>query len=318
MYRTMKKIFLVVIACLVAVTVQAVERAIKKDYPLEQLSKNVYVIHGPNEEVSRQNQAFRNNPVIVTTSKGVVVVDPGSSVYIGEMIVNKVKTVTNKPVVAVFNTHAHGDHWLGNHGIRKHFPKAVIYGHINIIQAIESGDGDMWLKAINKRSEGAIEGTKVVAPNKPVKNGDRIKIGNLTFRIYDAGKAHSDGDIMLEVVEEKVFLFGDVLRVRNLSPFMASFSNNLKALDLGEKRNAKVYVPGHGLSGDKRVIAEYRDFIKKLKSSVSKYFNDGLSDFEMKPKVIKTLKKYKGWSGFDENIGRLINLAYLEVESESF
>jgi len=30
------------------------------------------------------------------------------------------------------------------------------------------------------------------------------------------------------------------------------------------------------------------------------------------------LAKYKDWSGFDENIGRLINLAYLEVEAESF
>jgi len=185
------------------------DRAIHKDYPLSRLSENVYVIHGPNEEVSRENQAFRNNPVIVLTSKGAVVVDPGSSVYIGEMVVNKVKSLTDKPIVAVFNTHGHGDHWLGNHGIKKHFPNVVIYSHENMIQAIAAGDGDTWIDAINKRSEGAIEGTKVVAPNTAVKNGERIQVGGLTFRVYFTGKAHSDNDIMLELVEEKVFIFGD-------------------------------------------------------------------------------------------------------------
>lgn len=318
MITTMKKLLLAVAISMAVHTVQANERDIKKDYPITRLTNNVHVIIGPNEEVSKQNQAFRNNPVIVTTSKGVVVIDPGSSVYIGEMVVKKVKTLTNKPIVAVFNSHGHGDHWLGNDGIRRHFPDAVIYGHEKMIHGIESGDGEMWISAINKRSEGAIEGTKVVAPNKPVKDGDRIKIGDITFRVYDAGMAHSDGDIMLDIIEEEVFLFGDVLRVENISPFMASFSGDLKALDMAEMLNAKVYVPGHGPSGGKVLIAEYRKFITILKSEVKKYYEEGLSDYEMKPKVIMALDKFKDWSGFDENIGRLINLAYLEVESEAF
>ena len=309
------------LAGILAVTmfaVQAADLSIRTDYPLTKLTKNVQVIHGPNEEVSKQNQGFRNNPVIVTTSKGVVVIDPGSSVYIGEMIVNKVKTLTNKPIIAVFNTHGHGDHWLGNDGIRRHYPQAVIYGHGKMIQDIAGGDGDVWIKAINNRSEGAIEGTKIVAPNMAIKDGDRIKIGNITFRVYDVGAAHSHSDIMLELQEEKVFVFGDALRVKNLSPFMSSFSSNLKALKLGENRKAKVYIPGHGQSGGKAIINEYRGFITTLKSEVSKYFEQGLSDFEMKPKIITTMAKYKSWSGFDENIGRLINLAYMEVEKESF
>jgi len=128
----------------------------------------------------------------------------------------------------------------------------------------------------------------------------------------------TDGDIMLDIIEEEVFLFGDVLRVENISPFMASFSGDLKALDMAEMLNAKVYVPGHGPSGDKVLIAEYRKFITILKSEVKKYYEEGLSDYEMKPKVIMALDKFKDWSGFDENIGRLINLAYLEVESEAF
>jgi len=296
----------------------AAGRDIQKDYPLTQLTKNVYVIFGPNEEVSKQNQGFRNNPVIVTTSKGVVVVDPGSSLYTGEMVVKKVKSLTDKPVIAVFNTHAHGDHWLGNHGIRKHYPKVPIYADIAVKQGIDSGGGEMWIKAINQRTDGAIEGTEAVGPDHVVKNGDEIKFGNITFKVYGEGKAHSDSDLMLEIPEEKVFLFGDVLRNENLSPFMSSFKGNLAALAIGEKLNATVYVPGHGKSGDKSIIDSYRKFIVALKSEVKKHFDEGMSDYEMKPKVIKALQPYQAWSGFDENIGRLISLAYLEVENESF
>jgi glyoxylase-like metal-dependent hydrolase (beta-lactamase superfamily II) len=296
----------------------AAGREIQKDYPLTQLTKNVYVIYGPNEEVSKQNQGFRNNPVVVITGKGVVVVDPGSSVYTGEMVVKKVKTVTDKPIIAVFDSHAHGDHWLGNQGIRNFYPNVPIYADAIMMQGVANGDGEMWIKAINQRSDGAIEGTKVVAPDHTVKDGDKLTFGNITIEVYSAGKAHSDSDIMLWIPEEKVFLFGDVLRNENLSPFMSSFKGDLAALALGEKINAKVYIPGHGKSGDKSIIGPYRNFIIDLKREVKKYFDQGLSDYEMKPKVINALNAYQAWSGFDENIGRLISLAYLDVENESF
>lgn len=292
--------------------------AIKKDYPLTKLTNNVYVIHGPEEDVTPENQGFRNNPVIVQTDKGVVVVDPGSSRYSGEMVVNKVKSLTDKPIIAVFDTHGHGDHWLGNHGIQLHYPDVVIFGHQNMINAIANGDGDMWVDAINKRSEGAIEGTKPIAPTTAVVDGQEINFGNITFRVYHSGNAHSNNDIMLEVVEEKVFIFGDVLRDNVLGPFMSSFSGNLTALAIGEKTNAKVFIPGHGQSGNQSIINPYRYFITSLKDEVKKYYDQGMTDFEMKPKVINALSKYKSWSGFDENIGRLINLAYLEVENEAF
>ncbi|MDH5407039.1 MAG: MBL fold metallo-hydrolase [Gammaproteobacteria bacterium] len=303
---------------LMSLNTTAADLSIKKDYPLEKLSANVYVIHGPNEEVSKANQGFRNNPVLVNTKAGVVVIDPGSSLYTGEMLVKKAKTISPKPIIAVFNTHDHGDHWLGNHGIKKHYSNATIYAHQASKLAIASDEGANWIKAINRQSKGQIEGTKVVAPEKIIKDGDRIKLGGITFRIYSPGKAHSNSDIMIQIVEEKVFVFGDVLRDQNLSLFMASYTGNLKALDIGQKSGAKVFVPGHGKSGGKEIINRYRKFITALKGEVKKQFEAGLSDFEMAPKVTRALNKYKSWSGFKDNIGKLINLAYLEVENESF
>ncbi len=318
MNTTIKHVFVTILLGSFIQTGYSSELSIKKHYNLDKLSNNVYVIHGPNEAPSKQNKGFRNNPVLVNTSKGIVVIDPGSSVYTGEMVVKKAKEISNKAIVTVFNTHTHGDHWLGNHGIKNNFNNIVIYSHPNMKAGIDAGDGETWVKAINKQTDGMIQGTKVVGPTKIAKHGDSIKFGNITFKIYNNGKAHSDSDLMIEIVEEKVFVFGDNFRSKNLSNFMASFKGNLEALDMGLKTKAKIFVPGHGLSGGKKTVKDYQSFITKLKKEVHKHYEAGLSDFEMKPKIVETLNKHKSWTGFNANIGRLINLAYIEVENELF
>lgn len=311
-----------ILALAAGLTAQAVEsppsRAIRTDYPLDRLTPNVYVIHGPTADPTPENQAFRNNPGIVLTEEGVVVIDPGSSVHVGEMVVRKVKTLTSKPIVAVFNTHAHGDHWLGNEGIKLAYPRAVIYAHPKMIGMAVEDEGRMWIKAFNELSAGAAEGTTPVGPDKAVNGGDVITIGGTRFRILHAGPAHSDRDIMIEVLNEKVLFFGDIVRDGLFSPFQASFKGNIAAIDSGLKTGAKVFVPGHGRSGDATVARNYRLFLVTLREQVRRHYRNGLSDFEMKPRIAEALSAYRNWSSLDESLGRLVSAAYQEIEAEEF
>ena len=87
------------------------------DYPADEVAPGVYVIHGPVGYPTPENQGFMNNPSFLVTDAGVIVVDPGSSVQTGEMVLRQVRKVTDKPLLAVFNTHVHGDHWLGNQAL---------------------------------------------------------------------------------------------------------------------------------------------------------------------------------------------------------
>lgn len=315
MYGTLLAIFLLSVAA----GVQAADaRTIKKDYPLTKLSDRIYVIYGPVGEPTRENQGFRNNAIFVITQKGVVVMDPGTSVYVGEMILNKIRTVTDKPVVAVFNSHAHGDHWLGNQAFRQANPKVDIYAHANMIKHANEGEGQRWIKLFNDATGNAVKGTKPVVPNKAVKDGDVIRIGELSFRIHHTGLAHSDDDIMVEIPEEKAMLTGDIVRVGLVGISNSSFNGNIKAIDRALNSKARLFVPGHGKANDQRVAKNYRRFLSTLRDTVAKEYNAGKSDFEMKSHVVMALVSYKNWSRFDEHIGRLISLAYLEVEAEAF
>lgn len=312
----------VILALAVGLVAQAMasdpSRAIRADYPLDRLTPNVYVIHGPTADPTPENQAFRNNPGIVLTREGAVVIDPGSSVHVGEMVVRKVKTLTDKPIVAVFNTHAHGDHWLGNEGIKLAYPRAVIYAHPKMKAMAIQDEGRMWIKAFNERSNGAAEGTTPVGPDQAVNDGDVISIGDTRFRILLPGPAHSDHDLMVELPDEKVLFFGDIVRDGLFSPFQASFKGNIAAIDRGLKTGAKVFVPGHGRSGGQKVAMNYRRLLETMREQVRQNYRNGLSDFEMKPKISESLEAYQGWSSLAESLGPLVSAAYQEIEAEEF
>ena len=109
---------------LIAGAAYALQKAapLRGEWTPEQVSPGVYVIHGPTELPSPSNQGFMNNPAFIVNDAGVVVIDPGSSVQVGEMVLARIEKITDKPILAVFNSHIHGDHWLGNQAIRARYP----------------------------------------------------------------------------------------------------------------------------------------------------------------------------------------------------
>ena len=186
-----------------------------KDMPLQKVSDNIYVVTGNHSFPNPQNKGFMNNPAIIVTDKGAIIVDPGSSAQIGKEMLAKVRKVTKKPVIAVFNTHVHGDHWLGNYGISKAYPKVPIYAHERTIERLKSGEDKLWVERMMTMTKGAIAGTKAAIPTHGLKGGETLKLGNTTLRIHYAGHAHTDNDIMIEVVDDKTLFFGDVVVTGN-------------------------------------------------------------------------------------------------------
>jgi hypothetical protein len=76
-----------------------------KDHPLRQVSKHVWMIFSPDGFPTPENQGMMCNITFINTAKGLVVVDSGASVQIGEMAIRRVQKAFNKRVVAVINTH---------------------------------------------------------------------------------------------------------------------------------------------------------------------------------------------------------------------
>ncbi|HED17350.1 MAG TPA: MBL fold metallo-hydrolase [Gammaproteobacteria bacterium] len=289
------------------------------DYPIQKLSRHVYVIHGPVGLPNPKNQGFMNNPVVVITAAGVVVIDPGSSLYSGRMVLRQLRSISSKPVTHVFNSHIHGDHWLGNQAIRDAYPKVKIYAHPRMIEEAKAGGGDSWVKIMERVTRGATAGTRPVYPTHALKDGQLIKVGGISFRVYLGKHQHTMTDAMIEVVEDSVMVTGDnALYTRIGSMDDGSFRGNIAALDLAIKLNSKVYIPGHGPSGDASVIKPYKTYLETVYNMASRLSEDGLADYEMKGKIAAKLKAYWDWAGFEIEFGRHISLAVLEYEQAGF
>lgn len=288
-------------------------------YTFEKIAEHSWVMHGPVELPNPENKGFMNNPGIVLTSAGLVMVDPGSTVHIGNNVLAEVKKVSNEPIVAIFNTHVHGDHWLANQSIKAVYPDVKIYGHPEMLAEIKNGEGDSWVKTMNTLTEGASKGTIVVAPDNTADNEDMIKIGGTTFKIHHYGVAHTKTDIMIEVVEESVVFLGDnVLSQRIPRTSGGTFQGNINTINTMLEGDATIFVPGHGPTGDHAMVKEYMDYLTLIYDAAQKTFEENLDSSDVISITRETTKEYKDWFGYNDALGPHGAQAYGEVEAAEF
>jgi len=287
-----------------------------KPYTPEQVAPGTWVITGPVEEPSVKNQGFMNNPAWIIAGDQVIVIDPGSSVQAGRMVVKAIQKTTRLPVTTVYNTHVHGDHWLGNQAILDAWPKAVLIAHPDMIAKAKAGEAESWVRLMSSVTQGYTEGTRAEIPTIATTDGMVSKIGTRSFKIYSSNDAHSKTDIMIEVDNGVLFTGDNVINhaVRRMDD--GTFTGNIKAIDRALALPIKVVVPGHGNTGGPAIMQAQRDFFQTLFDAVKVEYDAGKSDFEMKPVVVGKLAAFKQWDGFDAAVGKQISLAVLEIEQQ--
>ena len=306
-------------ALLVVTSLQPAAAGFLDEQQAEKVSEHVYVIHGPLELPNESNEGFMNNPAFIITEGGVVVVDPGSSVHTGNMLLREIRKVTDMPVIAVFDTHIHGDHWLGNDAIERAYPDADIYAHHKMISMVDDGAGLNWIDLMHSMTGGATGGTRIVNARDALKGGEDLSIGGHQFRIIHEGQAHTLTDIMIHYKRDNLLFAGDNVSNRRLIRLAdASIKGSIEAIEAARKLNPAVVVPGHGKTGGTELLDNYQQYLSTLYDGVSKYFEEDMSDFEMKPMIHEELADFHDWSGYDDELGKHISRAYLEIEADAF
>ncbi len=293
-----------------------------KDHPLRQVSKHVWMIFSPDGFPTPENQGMMCNITFVDTPKGLVVVDSGASVQIGEMAIRQIRKTLKKPVVAIINTHYHGDHWLGNDAFATAYKDIPIYAHAGTIKEIQGIQGNMWRTMMEQWTNQATAGTRAVAPNTAIDHGAELAFGDVTLRIHHYDTAHTPYDLCVEVVADKLTCVGDVAmdrRIANMDD--GSYLGTFKAYDALEKNAASaIWLPGHGEPGA-NVLKWNREMFEGIYRPCEQAVKDGLPMEAAKAQVLKdprVASKARDTKGFDINIGKYVSLAYLEAEAAGF
>ncbi len=288
------------------------------EFSFEPVADKVYVMHGPLAQPNPDNQGFMNNPAVIEGKTGLILIDPGSSLQVGEEILKEVARISTKPVLAVFNSHIHGDHWLGNQAVKQAYPQVDIYAHANTIKQSQSSEGATWLSLMLRLTEGQTIGTEIVAANKAVDHGDRIVIDGEEFRIHSMLPSHTDTDIMIEHVASKTIFMGDNCFNLRMGRYDGSSSivGTIEVLEQITAGDFEHVVPGHGPSGDiETTIMPYLNYLNLLKKVVEEGQEAELEDYEIKAQTLSQFEHMSHWSEFDTMFGRNLNKMYLELEA---
>ncbi|NOZ11590.1 MAG: MBL fold metallo-hydrolase [Gammaproteobacteria bacterium] len=285
----------------------------------ERVADGVYAIVTPARDFPNpQNKGWNSNSVFVLTEDGVLVVDTGSSATIGTALLNTIRTVTDKPIKWIVNTHGHGDHWLGGTSIASDQTEVITSSKV---QERIRNERDYWVDLFNQMSEGAIgNDSRALMPTTTVDERTTRKMGGIEVTLIPSGDSHSPGDLLLWLPKLKVLIGGDVLYTdRAPGTFEGKIGQWIKLLKELETLDVVKMIPGHGAVGGGQDIINERKYFEIIWNAVAKAVEDGQSDFEVLPVIKEQLAAYKEiYPGFEKQIGRTVSHAYTQAEEAAF
>lgn len=246
---------------------------------------NLYVIGG--SEPEKKGEFSGGNTAVWITEKGVVLVDSKNPGW-GQTILDKVKSVTNKPVIMALNSHGHSDHA----GSNTEYPVSVEFvTHENQVK--------MWAqdKCTNVGNCEQYRGEKRSRlPKRTFK--DKISVLEGTkdqVDLYWFGRGHTNGDTWVVFRSAAAVHVGDLYRPR-VPPFidMANGASGVEFPDTLAKGVAGIgkidtVIPGHGpimTFADLTLHRDYmRDFVDYVKAGkkAGKSADDLATAYVVKP-----------------------------------
>ena len=154
------------------------------------------------------------------------------------------------------------------------------------------------------------EGINVTMPTKTFSGQLERKVGNKTVRLIEVGPAHTRGDILAYVPEDRVIFTGDILFI-NGHPIIweGPIGNWIKACDVMLSLDVDNVVPGHGPITDKKGVAAMKGYFEYLAAEARKRYDAGMPIMEAARDI--SMADYSSW-GDSERIA--VNLGSLYRE----
>jgi glyoxylase-like metal-dependent hydrolase (beta-lactamase superfamily II) len=212
------------------------------------------------------------NSYLVETADGVVLVDANLLLSDVRALAARISAL-HKPLLGVFVTHAHPDHFNG---------LPVLAGDGVPVYAAADVAATIARIADEKRAQwqpvyGDEWPDRHRVPDHALSTGDRVKLGGLWFTLHAVGAAESHADSYV-TVEDRAFI-GD-LAFHGTHPYTADghTAEWLTALDtLAEPLDGMVLYPGHGAPGDVGMLADQRRYLMMYRETVRRLASGGAS-----------------------------------------
>ena len=236
------------------------QQRVPGELKLNKIRENLYEI-SPEPEVSGAG----GNVTVLLTRDGVILVDDKYD-WDHDGILAKVKTLTDKPIRYVINTHQHGDHTGGN-------AKMLAMG-VELMISKQARENMVALK---------MPGLPQIVFERDL----QVSLGDENVETFHFGRSHTNGDSVILFPAQRVLSTGDMcVRGPEFPPLIdysagGSIMEWTKTLDDVLKLDFDTIVPGHGPVGTKKDLVAFRDLLEKTRNRVHEMNGAGKSKDEI-------------------------------------
>jgi cyclase len=266
------------------------QRAGAKVVEIQKLKDNLYLLTGGG-----------GNSAAFVTDLGVVLVDTKLAGW-GQPMLDKIRTVTMKPVTTIINTHAHADNTGGN----EFFPTSV-----EIIAQENT--------RLNMDKMEVFKGAKVnFLPKLMFKDKMTIGSGKDRIDLFYFGAGHTGGDGWVVFPALRVMHAGDMIEARQ--PPIIDGQNGGSGLAYPTSlakasasiKNVDTIITGHGPVMGMKDLEEYAEFNKDFRDAVVSGYNHGLGLSEVAA-AWKTPGRYRDYTAPPERVKANVQEIFAEL-----
>ncbi len=238
-----------------------------------EVASRTWAVLGRTEYFNMDNGGNIVNVAFVEVPDGVVVIDTGPSKRYGDALRRLIeRTVPGKPILRVYNTHHHPDHFLGNQS----FDASLIAAPRQVIDNIAL-EGNGFADNMYRLLGDWMRGTNAVAPTVALQ-ADQEDVGGRRFSLYYLS-GHTSSDLVIRDDDTGVLFAGDLAFLyRAPTTPHADIDSWRESLQTLAGIDKSLLIPGHGPSDDKdESLAQTGDYIDWLHGSISDSVMRGLT-----------------------------------------
>ena len=164
-----------------------------EDFPrIKELATGVYSYE---QLRSAGEERFATVSMFVVTTEGVLVADGQGSVEETQRMIDHIAEITDQPITHVVICSDHGDHTAGNSA----FPSdAEFLAHPTSAAILEANAPN--------RDAGA---PPIMLPSQEIEEREVLELGGRTIEVLFLGRAHTGGDLVVHLPEEKILFMSE-------------------------------------------------------------------------------------------------------------
>jgi glyoxylase-like metal-dependent hydrolase (beta-lactamase superfamily II) len=246
---------------------------LQRGFQLDSFPRIVKLAEGVYGYEAIRSPGFTTVSLFVVGTSGVLVADGQGSPEATRTMLERIRTVTDRPVRWYVVGSDHGDHTAGN----SELPRDVHW----VVHP--TSKAQLERDSASALARGGSRPRTVVVPRVAM-TGERevIDLGGMTVEVLFLGRAHTGGDLMVHVPRDRILFMSEAYLNRVFPAMRSAYPSEwIATLDRALAMEVERYVPGHGFieapRASREELAAFRGAVAAVIAEVRRLHTRGLS-----------------------------------------